>query len=101
MKDISERFTINLQLGGQTYPVTIKREEEAIYREAAKTITDKLNLYRTRFPNQGNEKYMFMTLLDITMNLLKNKNANDTAPYDEALIQLTKEVDEAIGKKIN
>lgn len=99
MEDISERFTINLQLGGQLYPVTIRRDEEEIYREAAKMITSKLNLYKTRFPNQGNEKYMFMTLLDITLNLLKNKEANDTAPYEEALTQLMKEVDETIRNK--
>ncbi|MEG1580588.1 MAG: cell division protein ZapA [Bacteroidaceae bacterium] len=99
MNDISERFTINLQLGGQPYPITIKREDEIVYRDAAKKINGKLNLYKSKFPNQGNEKYMFMTLLDITVQLLRNENRNNTAPYNETLLHLISEIDEVLSKK--
>ena len=39
----SERFTIQLNIANKLYPITVSRENEAVYRKAAKLIQQKLD----------------------------------------------------------
>jgi cell division protein ZapA len=38
-----------------------------------------------------------MTLVDIALLYEKERSHNDTAPYDNVLARLTKEIEEALG----
>ena len=42
---------IHLLIDNERYPLTIRREDELLYRNAAKQIDNKLNKYRSRFPD--------------------------------------------------
>ena len=44
---------IHLLIDNERYPLTIRREDELLYRNAAKQIDNKLNKYRSRFQGIG------------------------------------------------
>ena len=45
VEGLSERLVIQLMIGNQLYPYSIRREQEEIYRKAAKLINERLNRY--------------------------------------------------------
>lgn len=97
MEDASEKFSIQLRIDTRPYPVRVRRDEEEIYREAERLINDKLNVYRAHFPTLPNEQYLYMTLLDISVRLIKAERHNDTMPYKEIMSKLTEEIMSTLG----
>lgn len=96
MEGVSEKFVIQLLIGNQTYPFTVHRDKEEIFRKAAVQINDKLSKYQTAYPNQGYEKYMSVALLDFAVKVLQLEDEHDTLPYNQSLEQLTSEIEEAL-----
>ena len=77
MTSNSDLLTIQLYIGSRIFPITIKRKDEEIYREASKLINDKLQKYISTFPDQEKEDYVTMVALDIAISLIKEKNFDD------------------------
>ena len=77
MTSNSDLLTIQLNIGSRIFPITIKRKDEEIYREASKLINDKLQKYISTFPDQEKEDYVTMVALDIAISLIKEKNLDD------------------------
>ncbi|MCQ2084302.1 MAG: cell division protein ZapA [Bacteroidaceae bacterium] len=90
---MDDSFEIKLMVGGTYYPLTIKRGDEHLYREAARRINDKLNRYRERFPQLSEEKYYVMAAIHISMANIMWEQFNDTAPYAEKIAQFDKQLD--------
>ena len=53
----SDKLVIQLLIGKQVYPITVKRDQEEIYRRAARMINDKLGRYEQSYPHLGYERY--------------------------------------------
>lgn len=94
-----DQMKIHLLIDNERYPLIIKREEEHLYRDAAKQIDYKLNKYRNKFPNFNTEKYWVMTALELAFENMSMKDWNDTQPYQEKLKQLEEDIDECIRKE--
>ena len=94
---MDELFEIKLMVGGTYYPLTIRRKDERLYREAARRINDKLNRYREHFPQLSEEKYYVMAAVHIAMVNVMLEDFNDTAPYKEKIQQLDKELDSILN----
>ena len=77
MTSNSDLLTIQLNIGSRIFPITIKRKDEEIYREASKLINDKLQKYISTFPDQEKEDYVTMVALYIAISLIKEKNFDD------------------------
>ena len=77
MTSNSDLLTIQLNIGSRIFPITIKRKDEVIYREASKLLNDKLQKYISTFPDQEKEDYVTMVALDIAISLIKEKNFDD------------------------
>ena len=77
MTSNSDLLTIQLNIGSRIFPITIKRKDEEIYREASKLINDKLQKYISTFPDQEKEDYITMVAHDIAISLIKEKNFDD------------------------
>ena len=77
MTSNSDLLTIQLNIGSRIFPITIKRKDEEIYREASKLINDKLQKYISTFPDQEKEDDVTMVALDIAISLIKEKNFDD------------------------
>ena len=50
---ITESMKIHVKLDGIKYPMIILRKDEFLYREAAKMVNEKLNLYRLNYKDAG------------------------------------------------
>ena len=78
-----DKLKIRLQVYDTDIQLRIVREEEKLYRDAAKLITMTVNKYADKFKG------------------LKTGKAfrNDTEPYKNILGKLTSEIEEAFGKQ--
>lgn len=90
MNDDKNMLNIQLRVADLYLPMTIRREEEEYYREAAKRIDNLLNLYRDNFKEQSAERYMTMVALHLSVTAVKLERQNDTKPYKEKIEELTR-----------
>ena len=79
--------------------MTIKRDEEYIYRQAEKLIKERFNFYTSSYPGQSSEMYLLMTILDIAVQSKRHEATNDAEPVLQALRPLLTEVEAALIKK--
>ena len=77
----------------ERYPLMINREEEIFYRDAAKMIDNKLNKYRSLYPDFGTMKHWTMVALELAYENAKIKDSVDITPYMEKIKQLEDELD--------
>ena len=90
---------IHLQIDCQQYPLNIRREDEQLYRDAAKLINTKLNKYRSHMPDMDSSRHWAMAAFEIAFENISIKDKNETKPYLDKLEELTKELDLYICKE--
>ena len=90
---------INLLIDCQRYPLNIRREDEQLYRDAAKLIDKTINKYRNWRPELSSNQHWAMAALELAYSFIANKDKNDTQPYLKKLEELTEELDNYISKK--
>ncbi len=93
-----ETLSINLYIGSQLHRITVPRDREKIFREAAEYVNTKFNNYRKTFPNQATERYSAVVLLDLAVQVLQNKEQQNTQPFLDSMAQLTQEIEETLGE---
>ena len=93
---MDDKMKIHLLIDNRKYPLTIPREDELLYREAARQIDSILNKYRRLFPDFGSVEHWAMASLEIAFENTKLKDRNDTEPYMETLQRLEESIDECI-----
>ena len=96
---MDDRLKINLLIDCQKYPLNIRREDELLYRDAAKLIDKTLNKYREWKPELSSNQHWAMAALELAYAYISNKDKNDTQPYLRKLEELTKELDNVISEK--
>lgn len=98
MNDDKDMLNIQLRVADMYLPMTIRREEEEYYREAARRIDTLLNLYRDSFKEQGAERYMTMVALHLSVTVVRLERRNDTRPFKEKIEELTHTLEEYLKK---
>lgn len=94
----SEKLHIRLRVYDTEIPVRILRDEEKLYRDAAKLITDTINAYHNRVSTDTSDKtVMYMALVDIALRYEREVMRNDTGQFRDVLFQITQEVEQALG----
>ena len=96
---MDDTLSITLRFGTWTLPMTIKRDEEYLYRQAEKLIKERYNFYSSSYPGQSNEMYLVMTILDIAVMSKRQETNYDTRPIMNVLQPLLTEVEAALIKK--
>ena len=94
MNDDKKMLNIQLRVADMYLPMTIRREEEEYYREAAKRIDNLLNLYRDSFKEQNTEKYMTMVALHLSVTAVRLERRNDTQPFKDKNEELTRTLED-------
>jgi len=97
--NMDDKLKIHLNVNDNEIPLTIPRDEEEIYREAAKCINNKLNTYRSKLASLSKEKQVNLVLLDIAVNFVKERQRNDTKPYKEMITRLTGDLESYFNKE--
>ncbi len=94
MNEDKDLLNIQLRVADILLPLTVKRDEEEFYREAAKRIDSLLNRYRGIFPEQNREKYLIMVALHLSVICVKLEHKNDTLPFTTKIEELTQMLEE-------
>ena len=90
MQPISEKLTINLNIAGKYYPITIRRDMEENYRKAAKLISQKYNSYVSNYQTGDPNDYFAMTMLDLALSVVREEK------LDNKLEELIAKINEAM-----
>lgn len=94
MDFVADKIRIHLNIGRNFIPLTIPRENEELYRNAARSIEEKLGRYRTKYPDQGEERYLSIVLIDFAVRALQAEKASDTEPYHNLISELSAELEQ-------
>lgn len=91
-----EMLRITLTIANRSYQLNIKREEEEIFREAAKAIEEGLNIYsnKYKFAEDKEETCLSMFMLDLAVRYYKLKRSKDIEPIIDKINQLNQELTE-------
>ncbi len=95
---MEDQIKINLQIADAYYPLTIKREDEEMVREAAKQVNLRLNAYREHYKTLDTDKILAMVAYQFSLERLQLQDKNDTEPYTAKIEELTKELEQYIRK---
>ena len=79
--------------------MTIKRDEEYVYRQAEKLIKERFSFYTSSYPGQNTEMYLVMTILDIAVMSKRQETTHDAKPIIDVLRPLLSEVEAALSKR--
>ena len=88
---MDDMMKIHLLIDNERYPMTIRREDEQLY--------NKLNKYRSYYPDFSPARHWAMAALELAFENISMKDRNDTAPYQEKLQELTKELEKQISNR--
>lgn len=103
-----ERFRITLDIVGYKVPVWIEKgneQEEELYRNASKQISDLLTRYSISEGNSGltGEANDVSLLIKVAIHLSKRKleleKLNDTKPYSDKICELSALLDSEFAKE--
>lgn len=98
MEENSEKMVIRLLVGKQIYPITVMRDQEEIYRKAAKLINERLARYEQSYPGLSYERYTSVALLDFTTQVIQLQNRQDQSPYAATMEQLSAELKQLLDE---
>ena len=90
---MNDKIRINLQMAGSSFPLTINRDDEEMVRSAAKQVENRLNAYRSHFPNQPTVQLITMVAYQFALENLQNSKRNDTAPFVDKIAALSQVLD--------
>lgn len=100
MATSNDKIGIHLLIGNETHLITVPRENERYFREAAELINERYNKYRQSFQNQSSAKYNAVVMLDIAVRYIQSQENKDTQPIMDAIAELQSEVEDALGPNL-
>ena len=93
---MSDKFNIKLNIAGKSYPLTIERSDEEVYRRAEREINALVKAYKNRFRAQQ-EDYLSMAALQLAVGSIKQEISQ--AKSAGVLAQLGHELDAILEKE--
>lgn len=98
-KDKKDKLVIQLLIGKQVYPITVRRDQEEVYRKAARLINEKLGRYEQSYPNLSYERYTSVALLDFAVQVIQTQKQKNQSPYEDVVKRLTEEIAQLLANK--
>lgn len=92
-----DKFVINLLVGKQIVSICIRRDQEEIFRKAARIITDKLGRYAQSYPDKGSDLHKSIALLDFAVQVLQYQNEKDDTLYQDTLSRLADDIEATLS----
>jgi cell division protein ZapA len=89
----NDLLTINLRIFEKgTFPLTIPREKEEIYRKAADLISSAIQAYRKQYQLQSLENLLTMVAINFALKNLTMSGAQDLQPLLDELKTINKDL---------
>lgn len=96
---MDDMMKIHLLVDNQRYPLNIRREEEGLWREAAKQIDDMLNKVRGNYTEKTSSEHWAMVAIILSFREVAARDRNDTQPFHNKLKELTNEIEKYIKEE--
>jgi cell division protein ZapA (FtsZ GTPase activity inhibitor) len=98
MSELSETFTIRVNIADRYYPLKIKRADEAKVRNAAKKINDTVFQYRKVYSDKDAQDFLAMAALQFVTKLTDLDEVEGDNKYTDFLQDINQKLDAALEK---
>jgi len=88
---MSDKFNIKLNIAGKSYPLTIERSSEEVYRRAEREINALVAAYKNRFRAQQ-EDYLAMAALQLAVGSIQQQMSRSLGEEIDLLVELDREL---------
>ncbi len=82
---MTDKLSININIDGRVYPLTIVREDEEKYRKAAKILNDIILQYRKKYADHDSKDFLAMTAFQFVLKNLELEEQADESPFIEEI----------------
>lgn len=87
-------FKIQLQIAGRHYPLNINRNDEEIYRKAARLVNEKISQYQQRYRDRDGQDLLAMAAFQFAFRVLELESREDDQSLLTAMEELTEDLEE-------
>lgn len=94
-----EVFRINILINGVRLPLTVKRNEEEIYRNAEKIVVKFINDYQKIYSQKSYNEILTYVAFRLAVALAKHDTSESVAPLAERIKQLDEELKALLSAK--
>jgi len=98
MSELSETFTIRVNIADRYYPLKIKRADEAKVRNAAKKINDTVFQYRKVYSDKDAQDFLAMAALQFVTKLTDLDEGEGDNKYTDFLQDINQKLEAALEK---
>ena len=85
---MADKLSIRVNVADRFYPLKIDRSDEEKIRKAARTINEKVLLYKQRYTDKDLQDFLAMAALQFVIKLLESENRFEVAPLVDELNEL-------------
>jgi len=89
---------INILINGVRLPLTVKRDEEELYRNAEKIVVKFINDYQKLYSQKSYSEILTYTAFRLAVILNKQSSNQDLAPLAERIKELDNELNTLLAK---
>lgn len=98
MSELSDTFTIRVNIADRYYPLKIKRTDEAKVRNAAKKINDTVFQYRKVYSDKDAQDFLAMAALQFVTKLTDHEEGEGDSKCMDFLQDISQKLDAALEK---
>lgn len=94
---MSDNLMISVEIADRIYKVTVKREEEEIFRKAVEAVKLDIKEYAKKFAYKDNQDLLAMVLLQYVTSFMKTQE--ESVFNDKTLVAKLKEIDSILKEE--
>lgn len=95
---MADKLSIRVNVADRYYPLKIDRSDEEKIRKAARTINEKVLLYKQRYTDKDLQDFLAMAALQFVIKLLESENRFEVSPLVDELNELDEWLDDYLEK---
>lgn len=98
---MSDKFTIRIKIADSAHPLTIKREEEELYRKAAKLVDGRFADYKEKYKNVelNDNQFLSFVALEFAVKYLSINESRSVEALSERIGEITREIEDFLKNK--
>ena len=91
---MDESIRINIQVGDNKHPLFVKRDEEPIFRDAARMVNERILAYSKKYrgANLANDYLMAFAALDIASQFVRQDRDSNALDAEKKIRDLANEI---------
>ncbi len=96
---MDEKLSIRINIADRYYPLKIDRKDEEKIRKAARSINEKVLLYKQKYTDKDTQDYLAMAALQFVMKVIDGENFNRDTEIYEKIRELNDELGSVLNKE--